>query len=266
MNVADAHVHLDLLPDAPRALEEARSRGVEKVLCVSMGLSSIQFTLEMSGLYTGYVLPAIGLHPWQIDREDVGRALEEMAASLDRTLAIGEIGLDYGIRTRKSVQKEVLQRQLEMAAERDLPVVLHCRHSHARTLDLLREFGIRRAVFHWYSGPLDVLETLLAEGYLISVTPAVESSPKHRDAVRAAPLDRILLETDSPVLYQGKEATPADVVRVCFEVARLKQVEPEELATRTNQTFREFLRLPPDGSGQGKPHGDRHSGARAVGL
>lgn len=253
MKVADAHVHLDLLAEVDRALEEARSAGVETVVGVSMGVSSICVTLELAERYPGFVLPAIGLHPWQIDREDTEKALEKVASSLDRAVAIGEIGLDYGIRTRKQVQKEVFRRQLGMAAEQGLPVVVHCRHSHAGTLELLKEFRIRRAVFHWYSGPLDVLEALLAEGYLISVTPAVETSPKHREAVAATPLDKLLLETDSPVAYQGREAAPADVVRVCREVSRLKHVDPEEAALRTSQTLRYFLRHARDEEGLNRP-------------
>lgn len=247
MKVCDAHAHLDLLEDADRAIEDALSQGVERVLGVSMGLSSIRFTLDLSNRYPGIVLPAVGLHPWNIDREDPGRALEEAVAALDCAAAIGEIGLDYGIRTRKPLQKEVFRKQLAMAVEHDLPVVLHCRHSHGATLELLREYRVRRAVFHWYSGPLDVLDRLLAEGYLISVTPAVESSPKHRDAVLATPLDRLLLETDSPVSYRGRESAPADVVRVCREVALLKQVAPEEVATVTSHTFRDFFELGSDG-------------------
>jgi len=253
MKLADAHVHLDLLSRVDQALEEARSTGVEMVVGVSMGLSSICVTLELAERYPGFVLPAVGLHPWQIEREDSEKALEKVANCLDRAVAIGEIGLDYGIRTRKAVQKEVFRRQLGMAAERGLPVVVHCRHSHARTLELLKEYRIKRAVFHWYSGPRDVLEALLAEGYLISVTPAVETSPKHREAVQATPLDRLLLETDSPVAYQGREAAPADVVRVCREVARLKEVDPEEAALRTTQALRAFLLPAQEEHGLEKP-------------
>ncbi len=253
MKIADAHAHLDLLADAGRAIEDALCQGVEMVLGVSMGFSSVRFTLSLSERYPGVVLPAVGLHPWHIDREDPGKALEEVSGALGRAAAMGEIGLDYGIRTRKSLQKEIFRKQLGMAVDRGLPVVLHCRHSHGTTLELLREYGVRRAVFHWYSGPLDVLERLLGDGYLISVTPAVETSPKHREAVRVTPLERLLLETDSPVSYQGKEAAPADVVRVCCEVARLKEVSPEEVAGRTSQTFREFLGLPAGEIREGKP-------------
>lgn len=255
MQIADAHAHLDLLADADRAIEDARCQGVEMVLGVSMGFSSIRFTLALSERYPGVVLPAVGLHPWHIDREDPGKALEEVSGTLARAAAMGEIGLDYGIRTRKSLQKEIFRKQLEMAVGQNLPVVLHCRHSHGTTLELLREYRVRRAVFHWYSGPLDVLESLLAEGYLISVTPAVEASPKHREAVRVTPLEQLLLETDSPVSYQGKEAAPADVVRVCCEVARLKDLSPEEVAARTSRTFRAFLGLAPDGITEGKAGG-----------
>jgi TatD DNase family protein len=98
---------------------------------------------------------------------------------------------------------------------------------------MVTEKGIRRAVFHWYSGPIALLEKILEQGYFISATPALTYSPPHQEAIKKAPLDRILLETDSPVSYQGKETRPKDVWITLKEVARLKGLDPLVVSERT---------------------------------
>ena len=122
-----------------------------------------------------------------------------------------------------------------------MPVIVHCRYSHARALDMLVEAGIERAVFHWYAGPRDLLDTILENGYFISATPAVRYSVKHRDAVRAAPLERLLLESDCPVDYRGGPSSPSDVLQSLREVARLKELPPVQVARVTTENVARFL-------------------------
>ena len=88
---------------------------------------------------------------------------------------------------------------------------------------------------------MEVLKNLLLQGYSISATPALAYSPKHQEAVAVTPLKQILLETDSPVRYQGVEARPAQVVQSLAEVARIKRMDPEEVVSRTNQNARDFF-------------------------
>ena len=88
------------------------------------------------------------------------------------------------------------------------PVILHTRFSQPRALRMVQAAGIARAVFHWYSGSLEVLQEIMAQGYFISATPALAYSPPHQAAVQAAPVNRILMETDAPVTYQGVILSP----------------------------------------------------------
>jgi TatD DNase family protein len=106
---------------------------------------------------------------------------------------------------------------------------------------MVEETGVPRAVFHWYSGPLELLDTIVDRGYFISATPALAYSRMHQEAIRRAPLENILLETDCPVTYQGQEATPSDVVRVCEQVASLKDCSCEEVAGQTTENVKRFL-------------------------
>jgi TatD DNase family protein len=244
-DLVDAHAHLDRIEGVEEHIERAGTLGVRAIVGVSMGLASMETTLRVSRTFPQRVLPAVGLHPWQIEREDVNRALQKVESSVEQAVAVGEIGLDYGIKTKKAWQKEIFQRQLDLAKQSNLPVILHCRYSHHRVLRMVVETGIERAVFHWYTGPLELIEGIVEQGYFVSATPALGYSRKHQEAVLSMPLEHILLETDCPVSYQGKPAKPADVIQVCAKVASLKGTCAGEVARTTTSNVRRFLGLAP---------------------
>jgi TatD DNase family protein len=123
-------------------------------------------------------------------------------------------------------------------------MILHCRYSHQRTFEMVKERRIEKAVFHWYSGSLSLLDEILSRGYFISATPALAYSPPHREAIKRAPIERILLETDTPVSYQGKEARPKDVLVSLEEVARLKSLDRAMVAEQTTADASRFFGIP----------------------
>jgi len=232
--LVDTHAHLEEVPDLDSALARARRAGVRAVIAVSSDLASSRRALEISRDYPGFVFPALGVHPTSLGGEEaVFRFMEE---NLDKAVAIGEVGLDYkvaGPGDLREAQKRAFARCLEMARAQRKPVLVHARGAWADAFDLVKRSGVEKVVFHWFSGPPEVLEKIVASGYFISATPAVEYSPGHRSAVQYAPLPQLLLETDSPVRYRGRDSEPADVVRVLGEVARLKGIEEAELARIT---------------------------------
>jgi TatD DNase family protein len=103
---------------------------------------------------------------------------------------------------------------------------------------------IEKAVFHWYSGSLALLAEILTRGYFISATPALVYSPPHREAIKRAPMERILLETDTPVSYQGREARPKDVLVSLEEVAKLKNLNRSTVAEQTTANASRFFGIP----------------------
>lgn len=239
--LVDAHAHLDLLDRPQEEIRKALSLGVLALIGVSMGAESMEKTILLGDAFQGIVFPALGLHPWQIDEEDVEATLGKLEERVKHAAAIGEIGLDYRIKTRKDLQKEVFQRQLNLAKRSGLPVIVHCRYSHQRALQLVGDADLPQAVFHWYSGPLELIRPIVERGYCVSATPALAYSRKHQEAIRSAPLENILLETDCPVAYQGREATPSEVIRVCQQVASLKGCTRDEVARRTTENVGRFL-------------------------
>jgi TatD DNase family protein len=106
---------------------------------------------------------------------------------------------------------------------------------------MVKDAGIEKGVFHWYSGPLEILEKIIDHGYYVSATPALAYSPPHQAAMRTAPLDRILVETDSPVEYQGRISEPADLVITLEELSRLKGMDQGEVRKITTANANRFF-------------------------
>lgn len=239
----DGHAHLNEIEKIDEALDRARDAGVEAVLAVGMDLQSNAATLSLADRCPGFVLPAVGYHPWSIQAGQVEANLGFIRRNIHRCTALGEVGLDYGAKAKKPLQRDVFEKLLGIANAADRPVIIHCRYSHARALAMVLEARVARAVFHWYSGPLDVLEGILAGGHCVSATPALTRSPAHRAAMEAAPIDRILVETDCPVAYNGKPSEPADLTITLRELARMKGLSFEETARITEANFRRFYQL-----------------------
>ena len=238
----DGHAHLNEIEEIDQAVERAKAVGIKGILAVGMDIDSNRDTLSLARRFHCFVHPAIGYHPWSITLEGIDENLLFIEDAIRSCVAMGEVGLDYGARVKKKVQQEVFEKLLYIARKHDKPVIIHSRYSHHRTYSMAREAGIERAVFHWYSGPEDVLKELLGSGYFISATPALAYSPPHQEAMRIAPLEQILVETDSPVVYHGKRAEPADLVITLRELARIKNIPPEELARITTDNAESFYR------------------------
>lgn len=231
----DGHAHLDEIDDVEDSLAEAKAAGVEAIVGVGMTIESNQKILSLAQQYPGFIYPAIGYHPWEIKAETVDDTLAFLERYLPTCVALGEVGLDYKAKVKKGFQRDVLSRLLQLASRHKKTAILHCRFSHERTLELVQESGLERAVFHWYIGSLEILERILDRGYSISATPALAYSPPHQEAVRRTPLERILIETDSPVEYRGKASRPADVRRTAELVAEIKGASFEEVAEKTTE-------------------------------
>ena len=211
MPVIDTHAHLDELPDPEIAIRDAQEGGVTAIVAVGQDIDSNRKTLEIAGRHPGFVFPAIGYHPWRLNPDDDDRTLAYIDANLKDCVALGEVGLDYKAKTKKKVQKAMFQEILAIAKRHDKPVVVHCRYVHETAYRMLKEVGLEKAIFHWYSGPVDLIPRIAAEGYYMSATPALLYNPYHAKAIAAVPLSNLLLETDTPVQYRELAARPIHV-------------------------------------------------------
>ena len=243
MELIDTHAHLDEIKEVEGALSRAKEAGLKAIIGVGADVASNKRILELANEYPGFVFPALGLHPWRLDTADLEANFLLMERELSRCLALGEIGLDFALETPRDKQQEVLRKLLAVASRERKPVLLHARRAWAETFDLVKGFGIEKAVFHWYSGPADVLSQILAEGYFISATPAAAYSERHRQAIRQAPLEQLLLETDAPEIYRGKASEPRDLLTSLDAVSELKGKSRDEIASQTFLNASNFFNL-----------------------
>ncbi len=230
LNMIDGHAHLHDIDPVEAALERAASAGVNRIVAVGMDLATNIKTLELAKRFPGRVFPAIGYHPWSIVENDVERTFAFLESNLDACVAVGEAGLDYKVKVKKPLQREVFSRIVSLAKRKDKPLIVHTRFSHERAFNMAKEAGVEKAVFHWYSGPEEILGKILDAGWFVSATPALARSKAHRAAILKAPLERILVETDAPVQYQFKTSEPATLTETVRHLAELKRVSIEEAA------------------------------------
>ncbi|MDM8536930.1 TatD family hydrolase [Desulfobacterales bacterium HSG17] len=246
----DTHCHLENIENTEQAILQAEKADVTAIVGMGCDHDSNVRILELSGKYENTrVYPALGIHPWYLKETDIDSTLIFIEANIDKAVAIGEIGLDYWLREAKKdgntrdLQKDVFKRLLDLCRQYNKPVVIHSRGSWEDCLSLTVEAGIKRAVFHWFSGPLEVLRGILENGYYVSATPSASYSKHHRQVIENSPLDRIMLETDSPIDFNGKRLGPADVVLSLEAVAEIKGISKEEVAEVTTANAFSFYGL-----------------------
>ena len=240
--LVDTHSHLEEIEDVEGAVSQARSAGIVAIVAVGSDYESNQRVLALAQVYKGFVYPALGFHPWRLKDADIERNLGFIEAHIDEAIAIGEVGLDYDKRVReraeKDLQKDVFQRLLLIGKNHQKPVSVHSRYAWRDALDIINQVGPDRVVFHWYTGTSSVLRDIISQGYFISATPAVEYHEEHRRAVKEIPLDRLLLETDSPVVYRRGtefeyESRPVHLLRSLSGVSQLKGRDEAQVAEIT---------------------------------
>lgn len=242
MRLIDSHAHLEGVPNLDIELDRARSNGLVAVIAVGSDEKSNKDMLRISRRYAKFVLPALGLHPSNL-REDFEGVAKFIEANIEECVAVGEVGLDFKYRTPKELQIKAFDRVLDLAVRYDKPVIIHSRWAWEEAFEMTRDAGAKRAVFHWYGGPIRTLREILELGCYVSAAPSAEYNEPHRLALKEVPLDRLLLETDSPVKYRGIASTPSDVLRSLRAVAQLKEADEREVAEVTTKNAIELFRL-----------------------
>ncbi len=243
INLIDTHAHLDQIDQLPSVLKNAKMKGVISIISVGTNFKANVKTLQIVEENQDFIYPSIGIHPSEVESEDKKKSLEFIEANIHKCIALGEIGLDFWIKKDKKKQVDIFKCQLEIAYRNHKPVLVHSRGAWEDCYKIIKEIEPCKVVFHWYSGPLHILDRIIESGYLISATPAAEYSKHLRQAIRHAPLSSILLETDSPVRYKGKTSEPSDVITSLKAVSELKCIPPEEIANITTINAINFFGL-----------------------
>ena len=247
----DSHCHLDRLDLSPyendfeAMLQSAHDRQVSSMLYVSISMAQFCPMYELIEPHES-IYASVGVHPLSAADEQVSVADLVEQASKERIIAIGETGLDYFYcKGDLSWQRDRFRTHLQAANEVGLPVIVHTRDARTDTLDILKEENAQEfgGVLHCFTEDWNMAKQALDLGFYISISGIVtfRNADELRDVVKKIPMDRLLIETDSPYLapipYRGKSNEPKYVVKVAEKIAELKGISVEQLAEQTTNNF-----------------------------
>ena len=249
MIYCDAHCHLgsrQFDEDRERLLEVMMEADVRKAIIICCGRHDLDHGIRLRETYPDLKL-AMAVHPQDLEEDhDPGR-LERLEELIDEVKPdmIGETGLDYYSHPHtRQYQQRFFIRQLEMAAERDLPVDIHTRNAAQDTLNILTQHKVR-GIIHSYSGSVEMADLYLKQGYYLSFGASVlfKGARKPAEVISHVPLNRLLIETDAP--YQSPirdhRHEPRDVIRIYEAIADIKQIPLEELCEAVESNFDEVF-------------------------
>lgn len=254
MRLFDTHAHYDsgaFNADRLEVLAAMPEKGVELILNPGCDLESSKTAVELAGRFP-FVYAAVGVHPSDCEgfSQDTLDGLRALAAH-PKVRAVGEIGLDYYWKDNpaRDVQQNVFHAQLELAEELGLPVIVHDREAHRDCLEAVKAHPNVTGVYHCYSGSLEDARILVKLGWMLSFTGVVtyKNARKSLEVIDWLPMDRIMVETDSPYLtpepFRGQRNDSGKVYRVAETIAQVKGMDPEEAARITLENGKRFFRI-----------------------
>jgi TatD DNase family protein len=240
----DTHCHLDKLDSTPEeAIIEAKQAGVQRMVTISVDEQSMDFVSSMVQQFPE-VYGSVGFHPHVAAEltEDLEQKIRKLALEEKKLIAIGETGLDYHyMYSSAEVQQQVFSKQLQLAVELNLPVIMHSREAETDTLNILQEIPVASlGVAHSFTSSFEMAKTLIEMGWYIGINGIVtfKNAEDLREVVSWLPLDRLLLETDSPFLaptpFRGKPNKPAHIPTIATFIAELRGISLEQLSEQTS--------------------------------
>ena len=234
-------------------LEVAKQVGVAAMVSNSMDLETCRVSFKLAQEHSHLVYAALGIHPWsvnQLNPDELHQAINfirDSASYKNKVVAIGEIGLDPQYAKRKAQRDEqatVFHEMLKLAEALALPIIVHSRWSAQRILEILPSYTLKSVLWHWFSGPVELLPRIIERGDYVSEGPPVVFSERIQEIVQVVPLTLLLSETDGPVRYYGpfkdQPTTPALIPDVVKAIGNLKKTDVTETA---EQILANFSRL-----------------------
>lgn len=258
----DTHCHIDeeaFDADREEVIARQQQSGVEAMIVPGVNAASIKTVLDVCHAHPGYCYPALGLHPEDVKadwQEQLAVIEQAIRAHKDELVAIGEIGLDYyWDKTYKTEQQEVLRRQLLLARELDLPVILHNREATEDILSIVKEIvngkwpnGKCFGVFHCFNGSRETVEEILKMGFYIGIGGVLTfKNSKLAEKLDVVPMDRLLLETDAPYMapvpHRGERNESRFMIHVAERLAQVYNCTLETVIMATNSNAKQLFKI-----------------------
>ncbi len=249
-NIFDSHAHYDdeqFDTDRNELLVSFKENGISGVVCCGVNIETSKFAVELSHKYD-FVYSAVGFHPLDNDEyHDGDLEIIKRLALDEKCVAIGEIGLDYHYeKESRDNQLILLEKQIQLAKELDLPVIIHDRESHEDTMNILKKYK-PKGVVHCFSGSVEMAKEVVKLGMYIGLGGAVtfKNAVKPCEVAKFVPEDKLLIETDAPYMtpvpFRGKRCTSLHIPYTAERIAELRGVTAQEILDLTDKNARELF-------------------------
>lgn len=249
--IFDTHAHYDdkaFDGDREDVIDMLFKNGVCGVVNQGTDIKTSEFSINLARRYDGFYA-AVGLHPECLDENSINDLckIRELAKS-EKVVAIGEIGLDYYYDIPRDLQKTVFAKQLELAAELDLPVNIHDREAHGDTLEMLKKYK-PKGILHCFSGSVEMAKEIVKLGMYIGIGGVVtfKNARKTVEVIEAIPLERLVLETDcpylSPVPFRGKRSDSSMIKYTAQRIAEIRNTTAEEILAVTRRNAADVYKI-----------------------
>ena len=240
----DTHCHLDILESTPEeTIIEAKQAGVQRMVTIAVDEPSLDFVSSTVQEFPA-VYGSVGFHPHDASNltKSLLQKIRQLAEEQRKLIAIGETGLDYHyMNSPAEIQQQAFRKQLQLAVELNLPVILHSREAETDTLNILQEFPVPSlGVAHSFTSSIEMAKILVDMGWYLGINGIVtfKNAEDLREVVRWLPLEHLLLETDSPFLapipFRGKPNKPAHIPTIACFIAKLRKISLEQLSEQTS--------------------------------
>lgn len=248
----DSHAHYDddaFNEDREELLNSLFQNDVNYIVNASSDMLSSKASIELSNKYS-HLYAAVGVHPSEVNEmsENAIDTLKTMCKENSKVVAIGEIGLDYHYdRQNSETQKYWFERQIQIAKETNLPVIIHSREASQDSFDIIKKSNIKKGVIHCYSGSAEMALEYIKMGFYIGVGGVVTFNNAKRlvEVVATVPLTKILIETDCPYLApvpnRGKRNDSHNLIYVSEKIAQIKQISSNKVAKITSENAKELF-------------------------
>ncbi len=233
----DTHAHLsrwDVYEHADELIDEARRGGLLAIINVTMRLNEVGNALNLVNRHSGFVYTALGYDYGGFDIREVQEITRIINERRDLIVGIGEVGLDYSVvrdRMLREISRHIFTKWILLAKDLDLPLIIHSRDAEDDVIKLLSKYGPVKCIMHAFNGSKEQVMRLLELGCYFSIPPTITRSRQKRDLAMVLPLNRVLLESDTPELGPSPDeaSRPVHIRVVLMELSKIRNVDPIEL-------------------------------------
>ena len=241
-----SHIYYDEYTDIDEVLDRAVKNNISKIICVGVDIESSEKSIKLAEKYD-MIYATVGYHPHESKDTDTHYLIElEDLLSHEKVVALGEIGLDFFYKhSDKKTQIKVFEEQLELAKSINMPCVIHNRDSDQELIESIKKTNNNNGVIHCFASNSSLANKLLKLNFHLSFTGLITFVNDLKEVVKNIPLDKIMIETDSPYLtpvpHRGKRNEPYMVKYVAEEIAKIKNISLEDVANQTTTTAHKFF-------------------------